>query len=211
MPIPTDADRRQKGTDLGYIKQLANDERLRLLPRPRARLPGTSMAYWGPEIRIGIPQPALTIDMDAATNVESLSSASTDCARADPSILIQEPITKLSDPDPVPDISLLQPAAGARAGAGAEDPSRSPDTAKHDPIQALRRSAWRRPRQSADAITGDRPARRAALRPGPAGPRAGRRARRRASPTTASTTSRASPTTSSAASTSRASRSPATA
>jgi len=33
--------------------------------------PGTSTAYWGPEIRVGAPQPALTTNMDAQTNVES--------------------------------------------------------------------------------------------------------------------------------------------
>ena len=35
--------------------------------------PGTSKAYWGPEIRVGEPQPALTANMDAQTNVEQLS------------------------------------------------------------------------------------------------------------------------------------------
>ena len=35
--------------------------------------PGTSKAYWGPEIRVGEPQPALTTGMDAQTNVEQLS------------------------------------------------------------------------------------------------------------------------------------------
>ena len=38
-----------------------------------ARCPGTSIAYWGPEVRIGVPQPALTVNMDADTNVETLS------------------------------------------------------------------------------------------------------------------------------------------
>ena len=33
-------------------------------------------AYWGPEIKVGIPQPALNTDMAAHTNVESLTSAS---------------------------------------------------------------------------------------------------------------------------------------
>ena len=35
-------------------------------------VPGTSIAYWGPQVRVGVLQPALTINMDAATNVESL-------------------------------------------------------------------------------------------------------------------------------------------
>ncbi len=27
--------------------------------------PGTNIAYFGPEIKVGIPQPALNVDMDA--------------------------------------------------------------------------------------------------------------------------------------------------
>ena len=36
-------------------------------------VPGISIAYWGPEIKFGVPQPALNVNMDALTNVESLS------------------------------------------------------------------------------------------------------------------------------------------
>ena len=36
-------------------------------------MPGTNIAYFGPEIKVGVPQPALNVDMDAHTNVESLS------------------------------------------------------------------------------------------------------------------------------------------
>ena len=32
-----------------------------------------NIAYWGPQIKVGVPQPALNINMDAHTNVESLS------------------------------------------------------------------------------------------------------------------------------------------
>ena len=35
-------------------------------------MPGISKAYWGPQIKVGTPQPALNADMDAYTNVESL-------------------------------------------------------------------------------------------------------------------------------------------
>ena len=35
-------------------------------------MPGTSTAYWGPQVKIGPVQPALKLDMDAYTNVESL-------------------------------------------------------------------------------------------------------------------------------------------
>jgi hypothetical protein len=32
--------------------------------------PGLSRAYWGPEIRVGLPQSALTTGMNALSNVE---------------------------------------------------------------------------------------------------------------------------------------------
>ena len=60
------------GNDLAYIKQLATDvgHAFYIEPGP---LPGMNTAYWGPEIAFGVPQPALNINMDAHTNVDSLS------------------------------------------------------------------------------------------------------------------------------------------
>ena len=36
-------------------------------------MPGQSIAYFGPDVRVPVPQPALNVNMDAHTNVESLS------------------------------------------------------------------------------------------------------------------------------------------
>ena len=36
-------------------------------------LPGVSRAYWGPQIKFGLPQPALNVNMDTWTNVEQLT------------------------------------------------------------------------------------------------------------------------------------------
>jgi hypothetical protein len=60
------------GTDLAFIQSLARRVGyvFYLSPGPAV---GTSTAYWGPEVRAGIPQPALRINMDADSNVESLS------------------------------------------------------------------------------------------------------------------------------------------
>src|SRR2546430_1464688 len=65
--IPT-----QTGTDLEYIKQHAQrcGYVFYLEPGPA---PGSSIAYFGPDVRIPTPQPALTVNMGAHTNVESLS------------------------------------------------------------------------------------------------------------------------------------------
>jgi hypothetical protein len=72
VPIPVERTPVQQTTDLKYLVELA--ERFAyvfyVVPGP---LPATNTAYWGPPIRIGIPQPALTVDMGAATNVESIN------------------------------------------------------------------------------------------------------------------------------------------
>ncbi len=59
-------------TDLRYIEYLANKHGYIFMIRP-GPAPGINNAYWGPPIRIGVPQPALTVDMGPATNVESIS------------------------------------------------------------------------------------------------------------------------------------------
>jgi hypothetical protein len=71
-----------------------------------------SIAYWGPEIKVGPPQPPLNVDMDAHTNVESLSFSFDTESKKLPVILIQESISKLLIPIPVPDITPLSPPLG---------------------------------------------------------------------------------------------------
>src|SRR5580698_8082538 len=46
----------QKGTDLAYIQQLAKEAGYVFYIQP-GPLPGMSQAYWGPQIKIGVPQP----------------------------------------------------------------------------------------------------------------------------------------------------------
>ena len=72
VPIPVDRIPAQQGTDLPYIRELAQDVGYVFYLEP-GPVPGTSTAYWGPEVKIGVPQPALNVNMDADTNVESLS------------------------------------------------------------------------------------------------------------------------------------------
>ena len=59
VPIPLERIPHQSGTDYAYVKKLAQQcgYVFYLEPGP---VPGTSKAYWGPEIRVGEPQPALT-------------------------------------------------------------------------------------------------------------------------------------------------------
>src|SRR5208337_1748038 len=69
--MPTEAIPAQQGTDLEYIRALADRVGyvFYLDPGPA---PGMSKAYWGPQIKVGPVQPALSADMDAYTNVESI-------------------------------------------------------------------------------------------------------------------------------------------
>jgi hypothetical protein len=71
IPLPTNQIPQHQGKDLEYVRYLAHrcGYVFHVEPGPVA---GISKAYWGPEIKIGYPQPALNVDMDAFTNVESL-------------------------------------------------------------------------------------------------------------------------------------------
>lgn len=111
VPIPTDRIPRQQGTDLAYIRQLADEVGYVFYIHP-GPAPGMSVAYWGPEIKFGVPQPALNVNMDAHTNVESLSFSYNSEQRKIPLVFIQEPTTKVPIPIPIPDITPLNPPLG---------------------------------------------------------------------------------------------------
>jgi len=71
VPVPTDQIPAHQGKDLEYVRYLAHRCGYVFYVEPGPAI-GISTAYWGPEIKIGLPQPALNVDMDAFTNVESL-------------------------------------------------------------------------------------------------------------------------------------------
>jgi hypothetical protein len=71
-----------------------------------------SIAYWGPEIKVGVPQPALNINMDAHTNVESLNCSFNADNNKIPVVYIQEKNSKAPIPIPIPDITPLNPPLG---------------------------------------------------------------------------------------------------
>lgn len=61
----------QTGTDLAMIRELSEqyDHIFTVIPGP---LPGASRFYWGPPLRLGKIQSAITVDMGSATNVSGL-------------------------------------------------------------------------------------------------------------------------------------------
>jgi hypothetical protein len=113
VPIPTDRIPKHQGTDLGYINQLAEEVGYVFYVEP-GPAPGMNIGYWGPEIKIGVPQPALSVNMDAHTNVESLSFSYDGLSKTLYIMFIQNLQTKVPIPIPIPDITPLNPPLGVK-------------------------------------------------------------------------------------------------
>ncbi len=152
VPIPTDRIPRHQGTDLAYIRQLADEVGYVFYIKPGPE-PGLNVAYWGPEIRIGAPQPALTMDMGADTNVESINVSYQPEERELPVAFIHNALTKAPIPIPVPDIAPLRPPLGVVPPIPKN--IRIVDgVAKLSPLQAAAR-ALARSSETSDSVTVD--------------------------------------------------------
>jgi len=152
LPIPIDRIPIHKGTDLGYINMLADEAGYVFYIDP-GPAPGTNKAYFGPEIKVGVPQPALNINMDAHTNLESLSFRFDGQNKTLPVVYIHNKETKAPIPIPIPDISPLNPPLGAISPT----PSRIEFlkyTAKLSPVKAIA-VGIARASQTSDTVTGN--------------------------------------------------------
>jgi hypothetical protein len=72
QPIPTERTPVQQGTDLDYLKQMAQRFGYVFYVEP-GPAPGTNFAYWGPPDRTSVPQRALSVNVGPETNVESVN------------------------------------------------------------------------------------------------------------------------------------------
>ncbi|GAA1045099.1 MULTISPECIES: hypothetical protein [Streptomyces] len=141
----------QTGTDLQYVTELAgaNGYTFYLEPGPN---PGQSAARWGPEVRLGLRQHALNVNMDSQSTVDQLTFAYDGTAREEPQARWQDPGTRQSTLLPQPPISPLRPPLGRRASPALKRKTLS-GTAKQQREQAeaelLARAAV-----SADVISG---------------------------------------------------------
>lgn len=151
VQIPIDKIPSQRGTDLAYIQELARQVGYVFYVEPGPAV-GTNIAYFGPEIKIGVPQPALNVDMDALTNVESLSFSFDPEKGVLPIVFIQNQLTRVPIPIPIPNLNPLQPPLAALPTPLANITVMK-DTAKMSPMRAIS-AGLAKAAQSQDAVTG---------------------------------------------------------
>lgn len=150
VPIPIERIPAQQGTDLAYIRQLAEEVGHVFYIEP-GEVPLTNIAYFGPEIKVGPPQPALNIDMDAHTNVESLNFSFDPTKGVLPVVFIQNQMTRVPIPIPIPNLNPLQPPLGVLSSPLANIKMMK-DTAKMNPMQAIS-AGLAEAKKSQDSVT----------------------------------------------------------
>jgi hypothetical protein len=106
---------RQHETDLQFIRRMAQRNGYVFYIEPLTL--GASTAYFGPENRAGLPQPALSVDMGTATNVNSLDFMNDALAPVAAKGSFVEPITKTSIPIPPLPSLRVPPLVGSPAAA----------------------------------------------------------------------------------------------
>jgi len=151
--LPTTGIDTQTGTDLTYIKGIASQCGYTFYIEP-GPAPLTSIAYFGPDVRLPIPQPALSVNSDWSTNVESLSFSLNGMSKQITVITILDPITKkIPIPIPLPNINVFKPPLGARLTPPAKIKF-SNELANLSPEEAAKR-AFGLLRRGADAVSGN--------------------------------------------------------
>jgi hypothetical protein len=112
VPIPIERIPRHQGTDYAYVKALADEVGYVFYIDP-GPVPGVSRAYWGPEIRVGVPQHAINAGLDGThDNAVSLQFSFDKEKKELPVVFVQEPYSKVPIPIPIPDLTPLNPPLG---------------------------------------------------------------------------------------------------
>ncbi len=112
ISLPIEQIPSQQGSDLQYIRQLA-DEVGYVFFIAAGPVPGTNTAYWGPQLKVGPVQPALNVDMDAYSNVESMHFKFDQEKSKIPLLYTYVEQLGVSIPIPIPPVNPLQPPLGA--------------------------------------------------------------------------------------------------
>lgn len=104
---PSVTEFKQNGTDFAHISERARQTGyvFYLDPGPA---PATSVAYWGPEVRVSVPQPALTTGAGRSNNVTQLSFTTSTQQKALPLVRLHVDKTALFTV-PIPDANPFKP------------------------------------------------------------------------------------------------------
>ncbi|HEY9754661.1 MAG TPA: hypothetical protein V6C97_05855 [Oculatellaceae cyanobacterium] len=132
VPINTERIPRQYETDLQFIKRLAKRNGFVFYIEPLTF--DVNKAYWGPENRLGIPQPALTTNMGSWTNINSVRFSQDALSPVSTKGTFIEPITKISIPIPQLPSLRIPPLAAKSVEAKRKIILR--DTANQNPAKA---------------------------------------------------------------------------
>ena len=116
VPLPIDQIPGQQGTDLHYIRYLAEQAGYVFYIDPGPAI-GMSKAYWGPQVKVGPVQPALSSDMDAYTNVESLQFSFDQEKNKIPLVYVYISETGVSVPIPVAADYAVESSVGVDSAA----------------------------------------------------------------------------------------------
>lgn len=132
VPISVERTPRQQETDLKFLRRMAERNGYVFYTEPVTF--GVTTAWWGPENRAGLPQPALTQGMGAMTTVKSLSFSFDALEPEAPRGVFVDPIVKMSIPIPALPSLKIPPLASAPAPALRSTALR--DTADKGPASA---------------------------------------------------------------------------
>ena len=132
VPIVIQRIPRQHETDLQFVRRMAKRNGFVFYIEPLTF--GTSRAYFGPENRLGVPQPALSMNMGPHTNVKELSFSQDALAPTGTEGSFVEPFTKMSLP--IPSLPSLRMPPLAPRSTPAKRTTLMRDTANQNPAQA---------------------------------------------------------------------------
>ncbi|CAL78125.1 conserved hypothetical protein [Bradyrhizobium sp. ORS 278] len=97
QPLPIERTPVQQGTDLDYLKTMAQRFGFVFYVEPGPAL-GINFAYWGPPKRIGLPQRALTVSPGPETNVDNINFTYNAMAPTIVDDVVQDRLTNSSMP-----------------------------------------------------------------------------------------------------------------
>lgn len=149
VPIELQRTPHQRETDLALIRRLADTNGFVFYTQPLTF--GVNQAYWGPQLRAGVPQRAITRGMGSHANCGDLSFSLDSLAPEGATGTFVEPITKLKVP--VPPLPSLRLPPLSSSPAPARRTTRLRETGNAGPIQTALASAAAATR-APEAVTG---------------------------------------------------------